>query len=82
MVALLAEAAYQLSCRLDESEYTRSYTFTALYKFINLCLVMHRNSFIVLKNAVITDVTSTSLNNLERVMEERNFVSAFFCERG
>jgi hypothetical protein len=38
-----------------------------------LCLVNHRKSFIVLKNAVIRVVTSVILNNLGRVMEELNF---------
>jgi hypothetical protein len=45
-----------------------------------LCLVNHRNSFIVLKNAVIRDVTSVILNNLGRMMEERNFVSVCFVK--
>jgi hypothetical protein len=45
-----------------------------------LCLVNHRNSFIVLNNAVIRDVTSVVPNNLGRVMEERNFVSVCFVK--
>lgn len=43
-----------------------------------ICLANHRNSFIVLKNAVISNVISVILNNLGRVMEDRDFVSDFF----
>lgn len=40
-----------------------------------ICLVNHRNSFIFLKNAVISNAISVILNNLGRVMEERVFFS-------